>query len=93
MTVWETVALVAGAMGVGKIFDTTMEHLLGGRARRMDIAEKAQRIAGEAVDDLEEQRDRARLQRDTAREILTAIISGEIDRTEAGDRARKHGII
>lgn len=93
MTVWETIALVAGAMGVGKALDTTLGHILGGRARRMDIAERAQRIAGEAVDDLEEQRDRARKDAHECRQILIALLAGQISATQAHDRAREHGII
>ena len=93
MTVWETVALVAGAMGVGKALDTVLGHLLGRGARRMDIAERAQRIAGEAVEDLEEQRDRARKDAHECRQILVALLARQITPSEAHDRAREHGII
>ena len=100
MTFAETAALIAGAFGVGKVLDTGLSWILNGRTRRMDIAERAQKIAGEALDDLEQQRDEARTERDRereekrlAREILIDLIAGRISMAEAHDRAREHGII
>lgn len=93
MTWWETVAFLAGALGLNQLIVSIAGHLLGRPSRRLDMAEKAQKIAAAAVDDLEEQRDRARAEAHEARQILIALLAHKITPEQARQRAHQAGII